>query len=73
MLNTPTNGGITPLMLAINSKSAALVQACLAAGMDQSIEDFVGRNALDYATQMGGEGAQIVGVLQGTVPQIARV
>ena len=73
MLNMPTNGGITPLMLAINSKNAALVQACLAAGMDQSIEDFVGRNAMDYATQMGGEGAQIVGVLQGTVPQIARV
>ena len=34
MLNMPTNGGVTPLMLAVNSKNAALVQACLAAGMD---------------------------------------
>ena len=77
MLNSPTNGGITPLMFAVQSMNVALVQACLAAGMQAEVVDYVGRNAMDYATEMGNQAAQIVQVLQGVdplaVPQMARI
>ena len=77
MLNSPTNGGITPLMFAVQSMNVALVQACLAAGMQAEVVDYVGRNAMDYATEMGNQAAQIVQVLQGidplAVPQMARM
>ena len=53
MLNQPTNGGITPLMLAVQSMNGPLVTACVAAGMNQALVDYVGRTAMDYATEMG--------------------
>ena len=77
MLNAPTNGGITPLMCAVQSKNVQLVQACVAAGMDQQLVDYVGRSAMNYAEELKGDGAQIVQVLQGievtAVPPMARV
>ena len=68
MLNLPTNGGITPLMFAVQSLNAQLVQACLNAGMNGAVVDYVGRSAMDYATEMGTQAAQIVQVLQGIDP-----
>ena len=77
MLNAPTNGGITPLMCAVQSMNVALVQACLAAGVNDLAVDYVGRSAMDYATEMGTQAAQIIQVLQGidqtAIPTMARV
>ena len=76
MLNQPTNGGITPLMFAVQSLNGTLVQACLAAGMNDAVIDYVGRSAMDYATEMGSQAAQIVQILQGidttVIPTISR-
>ena len=50
-------------MYAVQSMNVALVQACLAAGMNIAVVDYVGRSAMDYATELGSQAAQIVQVL----------
>ena len=45
----PTNGGITPLMSAVQSGDITVVQLCLQAGCDPSAVDMLGQNVLFYA------------------------
>ena len=48
ILNTPTSGGVTPLMAAVMSNSEQAVTFCLDIGMDVHARDFLGKSCLDY-------------------------
>ena len=44
-----TNGGITPLMAAVQSGDITVVKLCLEAGCDASKQDLLGQSVLFYA------------------------
>ena len=50
-LDSVTNAGVTPLMMAIESGNIELVAEALNANLNPFLADALGRNSLDYASQ----------------------
>ena len=65
-LNARTQGGTTPLMMAIQSGSTSTVAMCLNAGMNGQDENYLGRKCADIAKQSCTEevAEQIVSILE---------
>jgi len=53
-----SNGGVTPLMSAIQSGNVYLVAHCLKASFDPFAKDFLGQSCLDYAAPFGAPEGQ---------------
>ena len=49
-----TNGGVTPMMLAVESMNYMLITECLNASMNPFLKDAIGREAKDYAGETLG-------------------
>ena len=49
MQDARTNGGVTPLMLAVESGNIYMVGECLNRGFNPFARDYLGRSVLDYA------------------------
>ena len=51
MLEGKTEGGVTPLMYAIQGGSEAMIRECISIGMNPHAADFKGKNCQSYASQ----------------------
>ena len=45
-----TNGGVTPLMFAVQNPDLGFVNECLKSGMNPFSEDYLGQSVMSYAS-----------------------
>ena len=58
IIEARSNGGVTPLMSAIQSGNVYLVGQCLNSSFDPFSKDFTGRSCVDYAEPFKAVGGQ---------------